>query len=239
MWQELRAQKAAENRRRTEMVRKQREDARAKKEAEQRQREARQQEEHRRRIAAEKKKVRPWLNVLGGSANCPSRCRSPATGRSGWSRESQSPGSGTFQPWSLSAPRYRRVIHTHVRSTSLRVTIELEPRKQSPQAAKFRKAQLSNPTPINVVEPTYDRWWPSERADHAAHEHRHAGPQEVKDRPGPLQEMAFCRRLGERLCHLDDPPPCVSSSRGRVRHWQGTRMRWRDACIPTISTFNV
>ncbi len=57
MWQELRAQKAAENRRRTEMVRKQREDARAKKEAEQRQREARQQEEHRRRIAAEKKKV--------------------------------------------------------------------------------------------------------------------------------------------------------------------------------------
>lgn len=57
VWQELRAQKAAENRRRTEMVRKQREDARAKKEAEQRQREAKQQEEHRRRIAAEKKKV--------------------------------------------------------------------------------------------------------------------------------------------------------------------------------------
>lgn len=56
--QELRAQKAAENRRRTEMVRKQREDSRAKKEAEQRQREAKQQEEHRRRIAAEKKKVK-------------------------------------------------------------------------------------------------------------------------------------------------------------------------------------
>lgn len=58
MWQEIRAQKAAENRKRTEMVRKQREDARLKKEAEQREREAKQQEEHRRRIAAEKKKVR-------------------------------------------------------------------------------------------------------------------------------------------------------------------------------------
>lgn len=55
--QELRAQKAAENRRRTEMVRKQREDARVKKEAEQRQREAKLQQEQRRRIAAEKKKV--------------------------------------------------------------------------------------------------------------------------------------------------------------------------------------
>ena len=60
VWQELRAQKAAENRRRTEMVRKQREEARAKKEAEQRQREAKLQEEHRRRIAAEKKKVRRY-----------------------------------------------------------------------------------------------------------------------------------------------------------------------------------
>lgn len=58
MWQEIRAQKAAENRKRTEMVRKQREDARLKKEAEQREREEKQQEEHRRRIAAEKKKVR-------------------------------------------------------------------------------------------------------------------------------------------------------------------------------------
>lgn len=58
MWQEIRAKKAAENRQRTEMVRKQREDARLKKEAEQREREAKQQEEHRRRITAEKKKVR-------------------------------------------------------------------------------------------------------------------------------------------------------------------------------------
>lgn len=57
MRQEVRAQKAAENRKRTETVRKQREDARLKKEAEQREREAKLQEEHRRRIAAEKKKV--------------------------------------------------------------------------------------------------------------------------------------------------------------------------------------
>lgn len=55
--QELRAQTAAENRQRTEIVRKQREEARLKKEAEQREREAKQQEEHRRRISIEKKKV--------------------------------------------------------------------------------------------------------------------------------------------------------------------------------------
>ena len=55
--QELRARTAAENRQRTEVVRKQREAARLKKEAEQREREAKQQEEHRRRISIEKQKV--------------------------------------------------------------------------------------------------------------------------------------------------------------------------------------
>lgn len=62
--QEIRAQKAAENRQRTEMVRKQREDARLKKEAEQREREMKQQEEHRRRIETEKKKVKAVVNGI-------------------------------------------------------------------------------------------------------------------------------------------------------------------------------
>lgn len=76
--QELRAQKAAENRRRTEMVRKQREEARAKKEAEQRQREAKLQEEHRRRIAAEKKKVQCGCGMRAMGAP---RHTTPSNGR--------------------------------------------------------------------------------------------------------------------------------------------------------------
>lgn len=56
--QELRAQKAKENRKRTETIRKQREEARLKKEEEQRAREAKLQAENRRRIAVEKTKVR-------------------------------------------------------------------------------------------------------------------------------------------------------------------------------------
>lgn len=68
--QEIRAQKTTENRRRTEMVRKQREEARLKKEAEQRAREAKLQEEQRRRISFEKKKVsNAWACVIYVTVN--------------------------------------------------------------------------------------------------------------------------------------------------------------------------
>eukprot|EP00904_Undaria_pinnatifida_P006958 jgi/Undpi1/3392/HiC_scaffold_15.g06765.m1 len=63
-YQELRARTAAENRQRTEVVRKQREAARLKKEAEQREREAKQQEEHRRRISIEKQKTQEAENMI-------------------------------------------------------------------------------------------------------------------------------------------------------------------------------